>query len=344
MDWRTVYQEANPFLLEGISISLIIQKFGGSSVRDSERLLRAAEIIGRTWQEGHDVVVVFSAQGDTTDILLEKAYELSKTPSARELDALLATGENASVALGAILLLERGIPAVSLSGAQVPIKTDGTHGNALVLNVGKRRILRELKRRRVVLVAGFQGVDEAGDITTLGRGGSDLTAVALAAHLRADRCQIYTDVDGVYTTDPRICQTARRLEKVSYDHMLTLAAQGAQVLHDRSVEFAQRHGVVLEVLSCAEGSVGSCVVETADCGAVTGLTRKKLPDGASVAITAVGQGLPDAEKTAQVRAMLQAQDIPAFVIRESREQLTVLVDAERSDRALCLMHDALLGT
>ena len=247
-------------------MGLIVQKFGGSSVRDRERLLRAMRIVRRTWEQGDDVVVVLSAQGDTTDALLARARELTEEPPLRELDALLATGETASVALGAIALASLGVPAVSLSGWQVPVGTDGTHGGANVRSVGAERIRQELAQRRVVLAAGFQGVDMAGDVTTLGRGGSDTSAVALAAFLGAERCIIYTDVDGVYTTDPRVCPTARRLAAVSCDQMLRLAANGAQVLHDRSVALAARHGVTVEVRSCEEGSVGMLVVPRAESG------------------------------------------------------------------------------
>lgn len=250
-------------------MGLIVQKFGGSSVRDRERLLRAMRIVRRTWEQGDDVVVVLSAQGDTTDTLLACARELTEEPPPRELDALLATGETASVALGAIALASLGVPAVSLSGWQVPVGTDGTHGGANVRSVGVERIRQELAQRRVVLAAGFQGVDAAGDVTTLGRGGSDTSAVALAAFLGAERCIIYTDVDGVYTTDPRVCPTARRLAAVSCDQMLRLAANGAQVLHDRSVALAARHGVTVEVRSCEEGSVGTLVVPRAESGEVT---------------------------------------------------------------------------
>ncbi len=327
--------------MEGISISLIIQKFGGSSVRDSERLWRVCSIIAAARSAGHDVVAVFSAQGDTTDFLLEKARELSPSPSPRELDALLATGECASVALGAILLCEMGVPAVSLSAAQLPLRTNGTHGAACVRRVGTRRIKREIKRGKVVLVAGFQGVDKENDLTTLGRGGSDLTAVALAAALKAQRCCIYTDVDGVYTTDPRVCPTARRLARISYGHMLALASEGAQVLHDRSVDFAARHGVELEVLSCEEGSVGSRVVREADCGAVTGLTRKRTVQG--VVITAVGRGLPG-ESRSLMQKVLQGENLDMIDYSEGNERFSVTVTPSAADRALCLMHDALLNT
>ena len=282
-------------------MGLIVQKFGGSSVRDRERLLRAMRIVRRTWEQGDDVVVVLSAQGDTTDALLARARELTEEPPLRELDALLATGETASVALGAIALASLGVPAVSLSGWQVPVGTDGTHGGANVRSVGAERIRQELAQRRVVLAAGFQGVDAAGDVTTLGRGGSDTSAVALAAFLGAERCIIYTDVDGVYTTDPRVCPTARRLAAVSCDQMLRLAANGAQVLHDRSVALAARHGVTVEVRSCEEGSVGTLVVPRAESGEVTGVTRSRR--GEVTRVTAIGRAQPS---LAAIRAAVSA--------------------------------------
>ena len=226
-------------------MGLIVQKFGGSSVRDRERLLRAMRIVRRTWEQGDDVVVVLSAQGDTTDALLARARELTEEPPPRELDALLATGETASVALGAIALASLGVPAVSLSGWQVPVGTDGTHGGANVRSVGAERIRQELAQRRVVLAAGFQGVDAAGDVTTLGRGGSDTSAVALAAFLGAERCIIYTDVDGVYTTDPRVCPTARRAGRPPR----------------RAALFAQRHSALHhQRIACMEttGHIGRC--------------------------------------------------------------------------------------
>lgn len=228
---------------------LIVQKFGGSSVKDAARIRNAARIIAETFLLGHDVIVVLSAQGDTTDDLLEKAAELSPSPSKRELDMLLTTGEQQSAALMAICLERMGLPAVSLNGWQAGLRTDAAHGGARIRRVDTRRLRRELDQRRIVLVTGFQGVNRFGDYTTLGRGGSDTTAVALAAALRADRCQIYTDVEGVYTADPRRVPGARKLEEITYDKMLELTSMGAQVLMDRSVELARRCGVELEVLS-----------------------------------------------------------------------------------------------
>lgn len=228
---------------------LIVQKFGGSSVKDAQHIRNAARIIAETYLIGHDVVAVLSAQGDTTDDLLRKAAELNAAPSMRELDMLLATGEQQSVALMAMCLQSMDLPVVSLTGRQAGIRTDAGHGSARIRRVDTERIHRELSRRRIVLVAGFQGVSDSDDITTLGRGGSDTTAVALAAALHADRCRIYTDVEGVYTADPRKDPAARKLEEITYDDMLALISTGAQVLMDRSVELAKRSGVELEVLS-----------------------------------------------------------------------------------------------
>lgn len=238
---------------------LIVQKFGGSSVKDAERIRNAARIIAETFLLGHDVVAVLSAQGDTTDELLERAAELNAAPSMRELDMLLATGEQQSVALMAMCLESMALPVISLTGRQAGIRTDAAYGSARIRRVDTERLRRELDRRRIVLVAGFQGVNEYDDCTTLGRGGSDTTAVALAAALHADRCRIYTDVEGVYTTDPRKDKTAEKLAEISYDDMLKLASGGAQVLMDRSVELARRSGVVLEVLSSYVRAPGTVV-------------------------------------------------------------------------------------
>ena len=322
-------------------MGLIVQKFGGSSVRDRERLLRAMRIVRRTWEQGDDVVVVLSAQGNTTDALLARARELTEEPPLRELDALLATGETASVALGAIALASLGVPAVSLSGWQVPVGTDGTHGGANVRSVGAERIRQELAQRRVVLAAGFQGVDAAGDVTTLGRGGSDTSAVALAAFLGAERCIIYTDVDGVYTTDPRVCPTARRLAAVSCDQMLRLAANGAQVLHDRSVALAARHGVTVEVRSCEEGSVGTLVVpHVEESREVTGVTRSRC--GEVTRVTAIGRALPSLAAIRAAVSALETAGVTALGLVEGEQRVTRLVKRDDEDAALCAVHDALV--
>ena len=240
---------------------LIVQKYGGSSVADAAKIERVAGIIADTYHAGNEVVVVLSAQGDTTDDLIGKAREINPNPSKREMDVLLTVGEQISVALMAMQLEKMRLPAVSLTGWQIEMNTNSTHGAARIKSVSTERIRRELDKRRIVLIAGFQGVNKFGDVTTLGRGGSDTTAVAIAAVLGADKCQIYTDVDGVYTADPRKVPGAKKLNAITYDEMLELASLGSQVLHNRSVELAKRYRVDLEVLSSYERKPGTKVKE-----------------------------------------------------------------------------------
>ena len=240
---------------------LIVKKFGGSSVADAAKVHRVAGIIADEYSEGHDVVVVLSAQGDTTDDLLDKAAEINPNASKREIDVLLSTGEQISVALMAMALEKIGLPVVSLTGWQIGLETDSNYGRARIKRVSIERLRREIDKRHIVLVAGFQGVNKFDDITTLGRGGSDTTAVAVAAVLHADKCQIYTDVEGVYTTDPRIVSEAQKLNEITFDEMLELASLGAQVLHNRSVEMAKRYSVNLEVLSSYVRKPGTIVKE-----------------------------------------------------------------------------------
>lgn len=238
---------------------LIVQKFGGTSLGNRERVLRAAKRAAAAAKAGHRVVVVVSAQGDTTDRLLEKARALNEAGSFRELDACMAAGEQLSAGLMALALEALGQEAVSLTGWQAGIYTDDTHSDARILGLRGDRIRKELDRGNVVVVAGFQGINSRGDITTLGRGGSDTTAVALAAFLNADKCQIYTDVDGVYDRDPRGNPDAVRFDTIGYDKMLSMARNGARVLHDRCVELARDHGILLEVLSSFEDRPGTLV-------------------------------------------------------------------------------------
>ena len=242
-------------------MAFIVQKFGGSSVANAERIWRVAGIIADTYSEDNDVVVVLSAQGDTTDDLIEKANEINPHPSKREMDVLLSTGEQISIALMAMALEKMGLPVISLTGWQIGMQTNSDYGNARIKKVTCERIRNELDKRRIVIVAGFQGVNKFDDITTLGRGGSDTTAVAIAAAMNADLCQIYTDVEGVYTSDPRKVPNAKKLEEITYDEMLELASLGAQVLHNRSVEMAKRYGVNLEVLSSFVRRPGTKVKE-----------------------------------------------------------------------------------
>ena len=244
-------------------MALIVQKFGGSSVADAERIFRVAKIITDTYQAGNQVCVVLSAQGDTTDDLIEKAQEINPDASRREMDMLLACGEQMSIALMAMAIEKLGFPVVSLCGWQIGMSTDTNHSGARIKKVECDRVRDELDQKRIVLVAGFQGVDRHGDVTTLGRGGSDTTAVALAVALSADLCQIYTDVDGVYTCDPRVVPEAHKLDEITYDEMLELASMGAQVLHNRSVELAKSYNVRLEVLSSFTGNPGTIVKEAA---------------------------------------------------------------------------------
>lgn len=242
-------------------MALIVQKFGGSSVANAERILHVAEIITGTYKKGNQVVVVLSAQGDTTDDLLAKAAEINPSASKREMDMLLNTGEQMSIALMAMAIEKLGFPVVSLTGWQVGMETTAAYGAARIKRVSGSRIQEELDQNKIVLVAGFQGINKYGDVTTLGRGGSDTTAVALAVALRADLCQIYTDVDGVYTADPRKVPDARKIDEITFDEMLELASLGAQVLHNRSVEMAKRYNMNIEVLSSFTGAPGTIVKE-----------------------------------------------------------------------------------
>ena len=238
---------------------LIVQKYGGTSLADAGRIQGAARTVADLARQGIQVVVVVSAQGDTTDLMIEKAVQVNTRGAAREMDAYLAAGEQMSAGLMAMAVGALGIPALSLTGFQAGIETDGVHGNARIRTVNPERITKELDAGNVVVVAGFQGMDPDGDITTLGRGGSDTTAVALAAALKADRCQIFTDVDGVYDRDPRKYPNALRFGRISYEKMLKLIENGAQVLHDRSVELARDAGIKIEVLSAFTGAPGTIV-------------------------------------------------------------------------------------
>lgn len=238
---------------------LIVQKYGGTSLSDSVRIQAAAKTIADLARQGIQVIVVVSAQGDTTDLMIEKAIQVNSRGSAREMDAYLAAGEQMSAGLMAMAIGALGVPAVSLTGYQAGIETDGIHGNARIQQINPARIRKELETGNVVVVAGFQGIDRSGDITTLGRGGSDTTAVALAAALKADRCQIFTDVDGIYDRDPRKYPDAIRFSQISYEKMLRLIENGAQVLHDRSVEQARDHGLKIQVLSAFTPGPGTIV-------------------------------------------------------------------------------------
>ncbi|MFP4273323.1 MAG: aspartate kinase, partial [Halothiobacillaceae bacterium] len=240
-------------------MALIVQKYGGTSVGSTDRIERVAERVVRHQQNGDDVVVVVSAMSGETNRLIEMARQINPRPSEREMDVLVSTGEQVTIALLAIALERLGQPARSYTGAQVRILTDSAHTKARIREIDTRRIRADLEGGRVVVVAGFQGMDEHGNITTLGRGGSDTSAVALAAALKADECQIYTDVDGVYTTDPRVVPSARRLDRITFEEMLEMASLGSKVLQIRAVEFAGKYEVPLRVLSSFEDGPGTLI-------------------------------------------------------------------------------------
>jgi len=242
-------------------MSLIVQKFGGSSVADKDKVMNVASIVADTYKKGNDVVVVVSAQGDTTDDLIAKYKEIDENASNREKDMLLAAGEQISISLLAMALHKLGCPAISLLGWQAGFATSSSHTTARIKKVDTTRIKAEIAKKQIVVVAGFQGLNKYDDITTLGRGGSDTSAVAIAAAMHADLCQIFTDVEGVYTADPRKVPTALKLEEISYDEMLELASLGAQVLNNRSVELAKKFGIELEVLSSLTHKPGTIVKE-----------------------------------------------------------------------------------
>ena len=315
---------------------LIVQKYGGSSVADAERVLNVAKRIMRTRMEGHDVVVVLSAQGKTTDGLIAKAKEINHKPSRREMDMLLSTGEQQSVALMAMAISAIGGRAVSLNAAQVGIETTNTYSNARIRTINTERIENELDEGSIVLVTGFQGVNAIGDTTTLGRGGSDTSAVALAAALNADICEIYTDVDGVYTADPRVVPDAVKLDEISYDEMLELASLGAKVLHHRSVEVAKKYNVKLVVRSSMSEAEGTEVKEETKMERmlVSGVAADKKVSRISV------MGIKDEPgKAFEVFSLMAKEKVSVDIILQStgadgRQNISFTIGEEDLDLAL----------
>ncbi len=297
-----------------MGVGLIVQKYGGSSVRDAERVMNVARRITDTYQKGNNVVVVVSAQGDTTDDLIEKAYEINEKPSKREMDMLLATGEQISISILAMAIEKLGFPVISMTGWQAGFKASSDYGNARIHEIKTNRIENELDKRRIVIVAGFQGINKYDDIVTLGRGGSDTSAVALAAALNADMCEIYTDVDGVFTADPRFVKNAFKLDDISYDEMLELASLGANVLHNRSVELAKKYNVKLAVKSSLNNNEGTYVkeVDQVEKMIVRGVTRDD--DCARVALCGV-EDTPG--KAFQVFSLLSKNGIGVDLIIQS---------------------------
>lgn len=295
-------------------MGLIVQKFGGSSVANTERVMNVAKIVTDTYKKGNDVVVVVSAQGDTTDDLIAKAKEISHHNSKREMDMLMAAGEQISIALLAMAIDELGCPAISLLGWQAGFRTDSVYSAARIKKVETDRIRTELDNRKIVVVAGFQGLNKYQDMTTLGRGGSDTSAVAIAAALNADRCQIFTDVDGVYTADPRKVKGARRLQEITYDEMLELATLGAQVLNNRSVEMAKKYNVKVEVLSSLVRAPGTIVKEVASMEKMLVRGVTKDTDVARISII----GVPNVPGIAyKIFGKLAAKDINIDIILQS---------------------------
>lgn len=324
-------------------MGLIVQKFGGSSVADADRVRNVASIITDTYKAGNDVVVVVSAQGDTTDDLIEKAKEINPNPSKREMDMLMTAGEQISISLLAMAIEEMGFPVISLLGWQAGFKTDSVYGAARIKTVKSDRLRAELAKRNIVIVAGFQGLNKYDDVTTLGRGGSDTSAVAIAAALHADRCQIFTDVEGVYTADPRKIEHARKLQEITYDEMLELATLGAQVLNNRSVEMAKKYNVELEVLSSLKRLPGTIVKEVAKVEKmlVRGVTKDN--DVARVSII----GVPDTPGIAfQIFAKLAQKKMNVDIIlqsvgRDGTKDITFTVSKENGPKTIELLKESL---
>jgi aspartate kinase len=295
-------------------MSLIVQKFGGSSVANAQRVFNVADIVTKTYAKGNDVIVVVSAQGDTTDDLIAKANEINPNASRREMDMLLTAGEQMSAALLAMAIEKLGYPVVSLLGWQAGFHTSTAYGSARIKRITPERIKKELDKKNIVVVTGFQGINRYDDMTTLGRGGSDTSAVAIAAAMHADLCQIYTDVEGVYTADPRKVKNAKKLDVISYDEMLELASLGAQVLHNRSVEMAKRYGIELEVLSSMTRKPGTIVKEATKMEKMLISGVAKDEDVARVSII----GVPDRPGLAfKIFSKLGAKNINVDIILQS---------------------------
>ena len=323
-------------------MALIVQKFGGSSVADVDRVRHVAGIITDTYKAGNDVVVVLSAQGKTTDKLLAMAREYNPNASKRELDQLLSTGEQQSVALCAMMIQSMGYPVVSLNAWQVGFKTNSTYGDARIKKIETDRIHNELAQHRIVIFTGFQGINKWDDTTTLGRGGSDTSAVALAAVLRADKCQIYTDVDGVFTADPNKVPSARKIDAITYDEMLELATLGAKVLHNRSVEMAKRYHVNLEVLSSFTGHPGTIVKEVVkkmEKSHVSGVAKDK--DVARLALVALENRPGVAFKVFSLlaNAKINVDIILQSIGRDESKDISFTVTRKNVDAARTLLEE-----
>ena len=322
-------------------MGLIVQKFGGSSVANAERVMNVAKIVTDTYREGNDVVVVVSAQGDTTDELIEKAYEITDKPSKREMDMLLTSGEQISIALLAMAIEKLGCPAVSLLGWQAGFNTSSAYGTARIKSVKADRIRAEVDRHNIVVVAGFQGINKYDDLTTLGRGGSDTSAVAIAAAMHADRCQIYTDVEGVFTADPRKVPNAQKLQEITYDEMLELATLGAQVLNNRSVEMAKKYNVKVEVLSSLKRVPGTIVKEVAKMEKMLIRGVTKDTDVARISVTKISNTPGVAFKLFSVLAKhkINVDIILQSVGRDTTKDITFTVSKGNAEEAVACIAD-----
>lgn len=320
---------------------LIVKKFGGTSVGNTERIKNVATKIAKEYQEGNDVVVVLSAMDQTTDELLSLAKELNQTPPKREMDALLATGEQTSVALMAMALSAMGIPAISLNAFQIAMHSTADHMNARLLKIDTDRIHHELESKKVIIVTGFQGLDKYGDITTIGRGGSDTTAVAIAAAMHADSCEIYTDVDGVYSADPRIVKDAKKEKEITYDEMLELASIGAQVLHNRSVELAKKYGVTLVVRSSMNDVEGTEVKEvtTVEKMLVSGVAADK--NAARITVVGVDDAPGSEYKIFDLLAShsINVDAILQTAAKDGKKDVSLLVPKECLKKAVDLLNE-----
>ena len=320
---------------------LVVQKFGGSSVANAERVFNVAGIVTDKYKEGNDVVVVVSAQGDTTDDLIDKANEINPGASRREKDMLLAAGEQISISLLAMAIEKLGFPVVSLLGWQAGFETNSNYGAARIKRVRTERIRAELDKKKIVVVAGFQGLNRMQDVTTLGRGGSDTSAVAIAAAMQADVCQIYTDVEGVFTADPRKVDNARKLEEITYDEMLELATLGAQVLNNRSVEMAKKYNVELEVLSSLKRVPGTKVKEAVKMEEMLVKSVAKDTNVARVMIV----GVPDEPGMAfnifsrVAKAHINVDIILQSVGRDGTKDIAFTVAADKGDEAVAALKD-----
>lgn len=322
-------------------MGLIVQKFGGSSVANAERVMNVAKIVTDTYRAGNDVVVVVSAQGDTTDDLIEKAHEINPHPSKREMDMLLTSGEQISISLLAMAIETLSCPVVSLLGWQAGFSTSSAYGTARIKSIKTDRLRAEVDRHNIVIVAGFQGLNKYEDLTTLGRGGSDTSAVAIAAAMHADRCQIFTDVEGVFTADPRKVENARKLQEITYDEMLELATLGAQVLNNRSVEMAKKYNVEVEVLSSLKRTPGTIVKEVAKMEKMLVRGVTKDTDVARISVTNI-QNTPGiafklfsklAQKKINVDIILQS------VGRDGTKDISFTVSKDNADGAITAVHE-----